>query len=65
MNDIIIPEVNSIKVLGFTFDSLLTWEPHITDILSRARQRAGQLYRCRSLLTNQDMTNINLGFVQY
>ena len=58
MNDTIIPEVNSIKVLAFKFDSLLTWERHITDILSRARQRAGQLYRCRSLLTNQDMTNI-------
>ena len=58
MDDTIISEVNSIKVLGFTFDSLLTWEPHITDILSRARQRAGQFYHCRSLLTNQDMTNI-------
>jgi len=58
MDDTTIPEVNSVKVLGFKFDSLLTWEPHITDIPSRARQRAGQLYRCRSLLTNQDMTNI-------
>ena len=58
MDDTIIPKVHSIKVLGFTFDSLLTWEPHITDILSRARQRAGQLYRCHSLLTNQGMTNI-------
>ena len=55
MDDTIIPEVNSIKVFGFTFDSLLTCEPHITDILSHARQRAGQLYCCRSLLTNQDM----------
>ena len=51
MDDIIIPETSSIKVLGFKFDSSLTWEPHITDILSRARQRSGQLYRCRSLLT--------------
>ena len=59
MDDIIIPETSSIKVLGFKFDSSLTWEPHITDILSRARQRSGQLYRCRSLLTE------NLGFVQY
>ena len=37
MDDTIISEVNSIKVLGFKFDSLLTWEPLITDILSRAR----------------------------
>ena len=64
MDDIIISEVNSIKVLGFTFDSLLTWEPHITDILSHARQRAGQLYRCRSLLTNQDMTNIYKSWIR-
>ena len=28
MDDIVIPETSSIKVLGFTFDSLLTWEPH-------------------------------------
>ena len=56
MDDIIIPETSSIKVLGFNFDSSLTWEPHITDILSRARQRTGQLYRCRSLLTEQDIS---------
>jgi len=26
---IVIPETSSIKVLRFTFDSLLTWEPYI------------------------------------
>jgi len=40
MDHTIIPETSSIKVLGFKFDSSLTWEPHIADILSRARQRA-------------------------
>ena len=30
----------------------------IIDILSRARQRADQLYRCRSFLTKQDMCTI-------
>ena len=64
VDDTIIPEVNSITALGFTFDSLLTWEPHITDILSHARQRAGQLHRCRSLLTNQDMTNIYKSWIR-
>ena len=43
MDDTIIPESNSIKVLGFKFDSLLTWEPQIIDILGHARQRTGQL----------------------
>ena len=46
MDDTVIPESNSIKVLGFKFDSLLTWEPQINDILGHARQRSGQLYRC-------------------
>ena len=55
MNGTIIPESNSIKVLEFKFDSLLTWEPQIIDKLGRARQRAGQLYCCRSFLTKQDM----------
>ena len=30
MDDTIIPETSSIKVLGFHFDSLLTWEPQIS-----------------------------------
>ena len=58
VDDTIIPESNSIKVLGFKFDSLLTWEPQIIDILGCARQRAGQLYHCRSFLTKQDTCTI-------
>ena len=64
MDDTIIPETSSIKVLGFKFDSLLTWGPHITDILSRARHRAGQLYRCCSLLTEQDMSIIYKSWIR-
>jgi len=58
MDDIVIPDTSSIKVLGFTFDSLLTWEPHISNMLSCAKQRAGQLYRCHSLLSEQDVCNL-------
>ena len=58
MDDTINPKSNSIKVLGFKFDSLLTWEPQIIDIQGRARQRAGQLYHCHSSLTKQDMCTI-------
>ena len=36
MDDTVIPETNSIKVLEFKFDSLLIWEPQIIDILGRA-----------------------------
>ena len=38
MDNIIIPESNPIKVLGFKFDSLLTWESQIIYILGCARQ---------------------------
>ena len=58
MDDTIIPETIPVKVLGFNFDSLLTWEPQISDILGRARQRAGQLYYYHSLLSTQDMCTI-------
>ena len=52
----VIPETSTVRVLGFTFDSLLTWEPHIVSILNRGKQRASQLYCCRSLLTSQDLS---------
>ena len=51
-------ETSSIKVLGFHFDFLLTWELQISDVLGCARQRAGQLYHCCSLLTQQDMCTV-------
>ena len=61
MNDIVIPET---KVLGFTLDSLLTWEPYISNMLCHAKQRAGQLYCCCSLLSEQMYAlYINPGFV--
>ena len=40
LNDSVIPETSSVRVLGFTFDSLLTWESHIVNILNRGKQRA-------------------------
>ena len=36
--------------------ALLTWEAHIVSILNRGKQRASQLYSCRSLLTSQDLS---------
>ena len=34
------------------------WEPQIADMLGCDIQRAGQLYRCHSLLSMQDMCTI-------
>jgi len=56
LNDIQIPEVTSVKVLGFTFDSLFTWQKHLDNVLKRGRQRLGQVYRCRSLFDRQDIS---------
>ena len=64
MDDTIITETNSIKVLGFYFDSLLTWKPQISDILGRVRQQAGQLYHCHSLLTQQDMCTVYKSWIR-
>ena len=44
MDNIAVPETSSVKVLGFTLDSLLTWEPYISNMQCHAKQRAGQLY---------------------
>ena len=51
-----IPEVTSIKVLGFTFDSSFTWQRHIDSVLRRGRQRLGQLYRCCSFFESHDIS---------
>ena len=48
-----IPEVSSIKILGFLFDSLTWQKKHIDSVLCRGKQRLGQLYRYRSLLASQ------------
>ena len=53
LNHTRIPEVSSIKVLGFLFDSTLTWQKHIDSVLCRGKQCLGQLYRYRSLLGSQ------------
>ena len=53
LNDSIIPKTSTAQVLGFTFDSLLTWESHIVRMLNHAKQRVSQLYHCCSLLTSQ------------
>ena len=37
LDDSVIPETNSVQILGFTFDLLLTWEPHI--VVRNTRQR--------------------------
>ena len=65
MDDIIISESNSIKVIRFKMDSLLTWEPQIIDILGQAnyKQRAGQLYHCHSFLTKQEMCTTYISWI--
>ena len=49
LDGIQIPKVSSVKVLGFVFDSSLTWQKHINHVLSCEKQRLHQLYRCWSI----------------
>jgi len=46
LNAVRIPEVSSVKVLGFIFNSSLNWQNHINSVLNRGKQRLGQLYHC-------------------
>ena len=55
LNDSVISETSTAQVLGFTFDSSLTWESHIERMLSHGKQKVSQLYCCCSLLTSQDL----------
>jgi len=61
LNDCNISEVNSTNILGFTFDSTLTWQDHIVKVLTRGNQRLGQLHRCHSLITYPSCTSHGLG----
>ena len=44
-------EVESLKILGFHFDSKLTWNTMISQLSTRCRQRMGALYREREYST--------------
>ena len=55
LNGIQIPEVSSVKVLGFLFDSSLTWQKYIENVLNRGKQRLSQLYHCHSLFGHEGM----------
>ena len=58
LNAVRIPEWSSVRVLGFIFDSSLTWQKHIDSVLSCKKQCLGQLYRCRSLFGNQGIATL-------
>ena len=53
LDGIQIPDVSSVKVLGFVFDSSLTWQKHIDHVLSHGKQWLSQLYRCWSLFGHE------------
>ena len=64
LNDYNISEVNSTNILGFTFDSTFTWQDHIVKVLTRGKQRLGQLYRCRNLLNSHDLSILYKSWVR-
>ena len=56
LNDYYISEVDSTDVLGFTFDSTLTWQDYIAKMLTRWKQQLGQLYRCHNFFSSYDLS---------
>ena len=51
-----IQEVESLKILGFYFDSNLTWNTMISQLSTRFRQCMGALYRVREYLGPRGLT---------
>jgi len=45
LNGIPITSEDTIKILGFIFDTTMTWKPHIDMIVSKSKSRMSQLYR--------------------
>ena len=64
LDGIQIPEISSIKVLGFVFDSSLTWQKHIDNFLSYGKQRLSQSYRCCSLFGCEDMATLYKSWIR-
>jgi hypothetical protein len=57
MNNVRVPTASSVKYLGLTLDSKLTWDLHIRNIVQKARQ---QFYKLRHILHRQSKTPIHL-----
>ena len=50
--------MSSVKVLGFIFDTSLTWQKHINSVLNCGKQRLGQLHHCQSLFGSQSIATL-------
>ena len=64
MNDCLIAEVSSLKILGFMFDSSITWGPHMDMIFSKTKQRLAQLSRLSSYLDSVGLSIMYKSFVR-
>ena len=64
MNNHLIAEVSSLKILGFMLDSSFTWGPHIDMIISRTKQRLAQLCRLSSYLDSVGLSIMYKSFVR-
>ncbi len=51
INDSDLPHVNSAKNLGVIFDPMLSWESHVTSLLSKSYFKLRHLYRFKNFLS--------------
>ena len=64
LNNCLIAEVSSLKILGFVFDSSFTWGPHVDMIVSRAKQRLAQLCRLSPILDPAGLSIMYKSFIR-
>jgi len=64
INSTVIPRVNNFSDLGVIIDSSLTFEPHITSICNKARQRAALILKCFTSRKPKLLTRVFTTFVR-
>ena len=63
MNGEMIPENETLNILGFTIDKRGTWSPHVDRIATEARQRLGAIRRLSHYLDEKSTFTMYKAFV--
>ncbi|XP_037964839.2 uncharacterized protein LOC119691450 [Plutella xylostella] len=61
-NNLLVPQVDTVKYLGFTFDSGLTWIPQIDNICSKLSSASYALSRLKPTLSEDNMKKAYFGY---
>ena len=64
MQGVPVEQVSQLKLVGYTFDSKMTWGPMIDSLTKKARIRVGALYRMRSMLDSDNLKLMYIAFIR-